>query len=736
MQKIFGDVLQGISANGVLRYLFDTSVTVSVIVVFLLLIRPFMKKMPRKGMYILWLMVAVRILCPISIGGIYNVMPEQLGSKVSQTNQNIKIEKIASRFANPQEKKTTGGSEVSHAPAQKSYDHQSTMSQTTVSVAREGREELVQTNTGKSFWTEMGVDLWLLMIWGGGAFGLLLFMIVSMIRNYRRFSDARWLYDNVYVHPLLDNSFVQGLFSPRIYISEKIAEQDREYILCHERKHIKRRDYIVKPIMFVLVSVYWFNPFMWIAYYFMMKDMEVSCDEAVIRELGEEARVKYSYLLVFLATGKRGVLDQNAAFSVGVVKDRIMSVMKYRKPTVLTSVILMIAVVLCSCSIASTPGDAPVPDIQKGDKGTYKEQSFFPDKEQIPELESYHMTGMSVLDYKDDITIFPLDYEKGAKKGMICKYIWSGMGWEREEASWIDKVEKMYEGKQVQVGGYFYADDGCLYLNIYDTIVPTDVLSDEGGESAHMGDAGGVLEDGTGKYEASGELGNEEMPKGEYETDCYIILKINEKEGTVDTIQIPIEGDSGLACQMTDFEVLGDGSILQSNMIYQDASTFKVHFTVYNSNTGEKTAENDLMAGAIACPHAGDDFLVYEVRNQETGMIEINVCEPNTGEKEYSLDTGISFQEQTEDVHGQDFTIGVKGNTILMATREGIFEAEYGEREFTKIVDGNAKGVYYLSERKYLFIGDIYKGSDGNYMMFRSNSKYESWDLLCYYEKQ
>lgn len=725
MQKIFGDVVQGISANGVLRYLFDTSVTVSVIVVFLLLIRPFMKKMPRKGMYILWLMVAVRILCPISIGGIYDVMPERLGSKVSQTNQNIKIEKIASRFANPQEKKTADGSETSYAPAQKWYGHQSTMSQTTVSVAREGREELAQANTGKPFLEEMGVDLWLLMIWGGGVFGLLLFMIVSMIRNYRRFSDARWLYDNVYVHPLLDNSFVQGLFSPRIYISEKIAEQDREYILCHERKHIKRRDYIVKPIMFVLVSVYWFNPFMWIAYYFMMKDMEVSCDEAVIRELGEEARVKYSYLLVFLATGKRGVLNQNAAFSVGVVKDRIMSVMKYKKPTVLTSVILMIAVVLCSCSIASTPGDAPVPDIRTGDKTTYKEQSFFPDKERISELRSYSMTGMSVLDYKDDITIFPHSYEdeKDGKKGMICKYIWSGQGWEKEEASWIDKVEKMYEGKQVQVGSYFYADDGCLYLNIYDTIMPTYVPSDEGEENSYMGDAGG-------------ELGNEEMQKGEYETDCYIILKINEEEGTIDTIQIPIEGDSGLACQMMDFEVLGDGSILHSNMIYQDASTFKVHFTVYNSNTGEKTGENDLMAGAIACPHAGDDFLIYEVRNQETGMIEINVCEPNAGEKEYSLDTGISFQEQTEDVHGQDFVIGVRGNTILMATREGIFEAEYGEREFTKIVDGNAKGVYYLSERRYLFIGDIYKGSDGNYMMFRSNSKFESWDLLCYYEKQ
>lgn len=740
MQKIFGDVIQGISANGVLRYLFDTSVTVSVIVVFLLLIRPFMKKMPRKGMYILWLMIAVRILCPVSIGGIYDVMPEQLGSTVSQTNQNIKIERIASRFVVPENEAAAGTSETVHIPARKTYDKQSTVSQETVSTAKTNLAKVVQTDAGKPFSEKMGMDVWLLVIWGGGVFGFLVFMIVSMARNYRRFSDAKWLYNNVYTHPLVDNSFVQGLFSPRIYISEKIAESDRQYILCHERKHIKRRDYIIKPVMFVLVCVYWFNPFMWLAYHFMIKDMEVSCDEAVIRELGEEARVQYSYLLVSLATGRRGVLNQNTAFSVGVVKDRILSVMKYRKPTVLTSAILMIAVVLCSCSIASTPGDAPVSDIRAWDKGIYtcKEQSFFPETEIIPDMAGYSLPSMSpnpVLDYKGDITIFPCDYEdeKNDKKGIICKYVWSGEGWQKEEVSWVDQIEKMYEGKSVQVGGVFYSDDGCLYINIADVTEEDDIRSSEAVEEAVEGSGmpasgAGTEIDGVGKYETT----------GGYETDYYILLKIDEKRGTVDTIQIPIERDGGFACIMENFQVLGDGSILHNYMTgLKDGTFMTVHYDIYNGNTGEKLVGRDLTGGVVSYPKAGDDFLIYERNNQQTGKVEIVVCDLDSGKEEYSLDTGVGFQRPTEQIDGQNYVVGVKGNTILMATSKGIFETEYGEKGYTKILDGDAKNTYYLSERMYHFVGDIYKGNDGNYMMFRKNSKFrDTFDLLCYYQKQ
>lgn len=721
MQKILGDVIQSISGNVVLRYLFDTGVTISVIVIFLLIIRLFMKKMPRKGMYILWLMAAVRILCPVSIGGIYDMMPEKVGSRVSQTNQNIKIEQIASQFTKLRGGEGAGDQGEFGTSVHKPGDYRSTLPQSMVSKTS---EDFVRINTEAVSPVKPGMDAWLLIVWGAGLFGLLLFMAVSMIRNHRRFSDARHLKDNVYVHPLVDNSFVQGFFSPRIYISEKVAEQDREYILCHERKHIKRRDYIVKPVMFIILSVYWFNPFMWAAYYFMMKDMEVSCDEAVIRELGEEARVKYSYLLVSMATGRRGILDQNAAFSVGVVKDRIMSVMKYRKPTVWTSSILIIAVVLCSCSIASTPGETSAPDIQKENGTTYREQSFFVEGPGVMELQGYGLPRMAMLDAKGDIVIFPTDYEDGSgKKGKICKYVWSGENWQREDAPWVDKFEEMYAGKQIRVYNALYSDDGYLYLNIYDDIAADDIVTEE--------------EETIRKMSVKERPEEKQIEKGDYETDCYIILKINEEEGTIDTIQIPLEGDSGLACPIENFGVLGDGSIFESSIRgVEDDNSFIVHYNIYNSNTGEKVAENDLKE-VVYGPFVGDDFLVYEANNQQTKTVEINVCDPDSGETEYSLDTGVGYLPLTEEDHGQNFIIGVDGNTILLATKNGVFEAEYGEKEFTKIIDGDSKGVFYLSEGKYTFAEGLYKGSNDSYMTFCHNSRYrETMDVLCYYEKQ
>ncbi|MCM1246159.1 MAG: M56 family metallopeptidase [Roseburia sp.] len=723
MQRIFEDVIQSISANGVLRYLFDTSVTVSVIVVFLLIIRPLMKKMPRKGMYILWLVAAVRLICPVSIGGIYDMMPEQLGSRVSQTNQNIKIERIASQFAGAQEEKNFYVPQADQRAEKSLYDSQDLTSRDTLYETKAEQAEMPQADEDGFFFPQIKADTWLLIIWGGGVFALFLFMVVSMIRNHRRFSDARQLYDNVYIHPLVDNSFVQGLFSPRIYISEKITEQDREYILCHERKHIKRRDYIVKPVMFALVCVYWFNPFIWIAYHFMMKDMEVSCDEAVIRELGEEARVKYSYLLVSMAVGRTGILNQNAAFSVGVVKDRIVSVMKYRKPTVLTSVVLMLAVVFCGCSIASTPEQAETSEIVQKEEGKiYKESSFFPygKEEMFQELDSFGLAGKPVLDSKGDITVFPQEFsENGGIRGRFYKYVWNGTNWDREEPSWLNTVAEMYEGKQVTLGEHFYTADGYLYLNIYDDLRP--YMSNDASLN---------------KLYKEGEEGE---VKGDYETDCYIVLKINEEEGTVETIQIPIEGDYGIAQPIQNFGVLGDGSILNSEIQSIDGKGYTtMHCEVYNADTGQKMVEKDLDIGTETYPHAGEDFFVCPVNNQQTGKVELAVYDPDSGEKEYSLDTGADIQNFTEEgPYGQNFTMGVSGNTILLATREGIFEAEYGDKEFTKIIGGDDANVYYLPQRKYLFTGDMYKGRDGEYMMFRSNSKFrEGEDLVCYYEKQ
>ena len=127
-----------------------------------------------------------------------------------------------------------------------------------------------------------------------------------------------------------------GLLPPKIYVSENLSAEDRRYVLCHEQVHIARKDYLVKPLAFTIFSLLWFNPLIWAAYYFMMKDMEISCDEAVIRKLGCQEREYYSHLLLSLASGRRMVVSQNPGFSAGTVKERILSAVSYTHLTLPT----------------------------------------------------------------------------------------------------------------------------------------------------------------------------------------------------------------------------------------------------------------------------------------------------------------------------------------------------------------------------------------------------------------
>lgn len=258
-----------ISSNPLLKYLMNTSATVSVIIGILLFIRIFMKKMPRVAMYVLWFVVALRILCPVSINGIYHLVPEGVSDRVSETQQNLKVENITMSLENNGRWKN--GSESADVVNQQLVSEKRNREQTTATV-----------QTQRNIIRKLGTDEWIVMIWLAGVILLVAFLVTSLIRTRLKLSDARHLWDNIYTHPLVVNSFVAGIFAPKIYISEKIPEEDREYVLCHEKVHIKRKDYLVKPFMFLLVSVYWFNPLMWTAYFLMMKDMEVSCDEAVI----------------------------------------------------------------------------------------------------------------------------------------------------------------------------------------------------------------------------------------------------------------------------------------------------------------------------------------------------------------------------------------------------------------------------------------------------------------------
>ena len=146
-----------------------------------------------------------------------------------------------------------------------------------------------------------------------------------------------------------------GIFYPKIYLPSNLNAAERSYILLHEQTHIKRLDHIFKIISFLVLCVHWFNPFAWIAFFLSGKDMEMSCDEAVIRRLGDEVKKDYSASLLTLATGRRIVSGTPLAFGEGDTKGRIKNVLNYKKPRVWAVLIALPAVVFVVIGLITSP---------------------------------------------------------------------------------------------------------------------------------------------------------------------------------------------------------------------------------------------------------------------------------------------------------------------------------------------------------------------------------------------
>jgi len=192
------------------------------------------------------------------------------------------------------------------------------------------------------------------MIWLSGIVTLLLYSIVTLARLRKRLVGTVLLEDNVWLCDGVETPFVLGMLKPKIYLPSAIDAHERDYILLHECTHIRRGDNVVKPVFFLTLCVYWFNPLVWLAFFLCGRDMELSCDEAVMKRLGADTRCDYSASLLRLSTGKRIVAGAPLAFGEGSVKGRIKNVLDYKKPAFWAVWLSVAAVaVLCFTLIAN-----------------------------------------------------------------------------------------------------------------------------------------------------------------------------------------------------------------------------------------------------------------------------------------------------------------------------------------------------------------------------------------------
>ena len=187
-------------------------------------------------------------------------------------------------------------------------------------------------------------------IWIFGMIALALYTAISYWRLCRKVDTAVRYKDNIFQSENVSFPFVLGIIKPRIYLPFKMNGQYLEHVVAHEQAHICRKDHWWKPLGFLLLMIHWFNPLMWLAYVLLCRDIELACDEKVIKELGNEQRGDYTQALVACSINRRMIAACPLAFGEVSVKERVKSVMNYKKPAfwvIIISVIVCVGVAVC-----------------------------------------------------------------------------------------------------------------------------------------------------------------------------------------------------------------------------------------------------------------------------------------------------------------------------------------------------------------------------------------------------
>ena len=295
----------------------NMSLTAGVVILAVLAVRLLLRRAPKVFSYALWAVVLFRLLCPVSVTSAVSLMGA-LGA--------------------PAQERTQRTSAVEYVPADRirgTAPAVTQLPQTPLPAETGGAVNAAPADTAPEAVpaTSFNEPVFILtLIWLAGMVLLLAYSLVSLLRLRRRLVGTVRLRDNIYLADHIPSPFVMGLFRPKIYLPSTLTETERGYILRHEQYHLRRRDHLVKFLSFLALCIHWFNPLVWAAFVLSGKDMEMSCDEAVVRELGEDIRADYSASLLSLATGRRIVAGMPLAFGEGDTGSRIRNLLNWKRP--------------------------------------------------------------------------------------------------------------------------------------------------------------------------------------------------------------------------------------------------------------------------------------------------------------------------------------------------------------------------------------------------------------------
>ena len=317
--------------------LLNMSITAGYVIIAVFLIRLCIRRLPKIYSYILWSIVAFRLICPFSFSFAYSFFNLRYFDEMEKTETGIQYVAIETE-------------EAGNGPVMR---NETVLPIKGGALDASGIKQDREAVTRKMSMKELLPKVFS-VVWIAGVGVLLIYTCLEIVKIKKQTADAVLAEGNIYESDRIFQPFVFGMIHPKIYIPFRLQGEEREYILGHEQYHIRRRDYLIKGIAYGIAVAYWFHPLVWAAYYFMCQDMEMSCDEKVISSHGNGIKQNYGRLLLSFATEKRRLAGP-LNFGESNAGKRIKNVLKFKK-TGIAAAVLGAALLIALCLVFATNG--------------------------------------------------------------------------------------------------------------------------------------------------------------------------------------------------------------------------------------------------------------------------------------------------------------------------------------------------------------------------------------------
>ncbi len=472
----------------------NMSITASLFVLAVFVLRLLLRKSPKWIVCLLWGLVALRLVVPFSIESSISLLPHREAITVSESSDVIiEFKTNAVNVDNT----TTVTDDVPEAnksqlqsneviPPESTTESHIYNSPTAPIVENDGKNDVaVHTKLNK----EISLFAVLSVGWICGMLLMLTYSVVSYIRLYIKVKATIPYRDNVYYCDSIDTPFIFGLFCPKIYIPSNMSTQHLDYVISHEHAHIKRCDYLWKLIGILLLTVHWFNPVMWAAYILFCRDIESACDEKVIRDMSVEYKKGYSIALLECSVHHRTIMTCPVAFGEVGVKTRVKSVLNYRRPAKIFVVIAIVISIIVSFCFITTP-KVRVGALSEGDKISnvlsdgdsvaftnentkYMAQVYFDGQDKtnatyftVENVDTGELINNLTIDHYENLTdnaIYAVDITFDGNFDLVIPYHMNGEG----DQTFSAYVWDVAEGQFVQKSFWYMSNFSLDYENKY-----------------------------------------------------------------------------------------------------------------------------------------------------------------------------------------------------------------------------------------------------------------------------